>query len=160
VAALRTCATASGTASSGNQLSSTPSPRRPANASIRGFSAASITGSRGRVGGKPSLKPSTSWPAVTALIAATAASSRANGSLHRAPNQRSVENLAPAPRPSTKRPPDRSSRVAAVWAITRGGREKTGITPVPSRTRLVVPANVASVVTASWPPTSGTQMPL
>ena len=44
------------------------------------------------------------------------------------------------PRPSTIRPPENSSIVAAVCAIAAGVREKIGTTPVPSRTRSVTEA--------------------
>ena len=51
-----------------------------------------------------------------------------------APYQFSTVILCETPRPSTIRPPENSSIVAAVWAIAAGVREKIGTTPVPSRT--------------------------
>ena len=68
-----------------------------------------------------------------------------------APYQFSTVILCETPRPSTIRPPENSSIVAAVWAIAAGVREKIGTTPVPSRTRSVTDANRARTVSESRP---------
>ena len=52
-----------------------------------------------------------------------------------ASNQFSTVIRCETPRPRTMRPPETSSRVAAVCAIATGVREKIGTTPVPRRAR-------------------------
>jgi hypothetical protein len=69
------------------------------------------------------------------------------------PNQCSTVTWWETPRPSTIRPPDSSSRVAATCAIATGVRAKIGATPVPRRIRSVAVANAASTVKASRPAT-------
>jgi hypothetical protein len=53
------------------------------------------------------------------------------------PYQPSTVTLCETPMPSTIRPPDSSSIVAAVWAVAAGVREYIGSTPVPSLIRSV-----------------------
>ena len=55
-------------------------------------------------------------------------------------NQFSTVTLCETPRPSTMRPLEYSSIVAAVCAVETGVREKIGSTPVPSRIRSVAAA--------------------
>ena len=57
-----------------------------------------------------------------------------------APNQFSTVTWCETPSPSTIRPPENSSIVAAVCAIATGVREKIGTTPVPRRARSVTEA--------------------
>ena len=53
------------------------------------------------------------------------------------PNQFSTVIRCATPRPSTIRPPDSSSMVAAACAVATGVREYMGSTPVPSLRRSV-----------------------
>ena len=57
-----------------------------------------------------------------------------------APYQFSTVTLCETPSPSTIRPPENSSIVAAVCAIVAGVREKIGTTPVPSLIRSLAAA--------------------
>ena len=52
-----------------------------------------------------------------------------------APCQFSTVTRCETPSPSTIRPPENSSIVAADWAMVAGVREKIGTTPVPSLIR-------------------------
>src|SRR5690606_18077760 len=54
-----------------------------------------------------------------------------------------------APRPSQARPPDRASSVLTALIRTAGGRNVTGLTSAPSRTRVERAASHPSVVQAS-----------
>jgi hypothetical protein len=63
----------------------------------------------------------------------------------------------PAPTPSTNRPPDSSSRLAASIAMLPSPRPQTLITPVPICIRLVCTATSASSTDASWPHASATK---
>ena len=58
------------------------------------------------------------------------------------------------PRPSRKRPPERTSSVAAAIAVAAGWRAGICIRPEPSATRSVRPASSPSTETASWPQAS------
>ena len=55
----------------------------------------------------------------------------------------------PAPTPTNARPPDRASRVAAALAVIPAGRKVTGVTSVPSRSRVSSPATRPSVTHGS-----------
>jgi hypothetical protein len=66
---------------------------------------------------------------------------------------------APSPAPTTSRPPESRSSVAASFASFQGRRRASGVTSAPKRTRSVASAMAvsATVVSASsWPP-SGVQ---
>ncbi len=64
-------------------------------------------------------------------------------------NQFSTVTWCEMPSPSTMRPSENSSMVAAAWAIAAGVREKIGTTPVPSRTRSLTDAYAVSRISAS-----------
>ncbi len=55
----------------------------------------------------------------------------------------------PAPTPTNARPPDSASRVAAALAVIPAGRKVTGVTSVPSRSRVSRPATRPSVTHGS-----------
>ena len=65
----------------------------------------------------------------------------------------------PAPRPSSKRPPERSASAAASRARTTGWRKSLFRTRGPTRTRSVAPATIAQAVSGAiapatrWSPT-------
>jgi len=65
------------------------------------------------------------------------------------PYQPSTVTWCETPSPSTIRPPDSSSIVAAVCAVAAGVREYIGSTPVPSLMRPVLQAYAASTVIES-----------
>ena len=67
------------------------------------------------------------------------------------PCQFSTVTRCETPSPSTIRPPEYSSIVAAVCAIVAGVREKIGTTPVPSRIRSLAAAYAISTVSESRP---------
>ena len=56
------------------------------------------------------------------------------------PCQFSTVTRCETPSPRTRRPPEYSSIVAAVWAIVAGVRLKIGTTPVPRRIRSLAAA--------------------
>jgi hypothetical protein len=55
----------------------------------------------------------------------------------------------PVPTPRSRRPPDTTSSVAAIFASRTAGRSGVISTPVPSRMRDVAPAIAASMVSGS-----------
>ena len=81
--------------------------------------------------------------------------SRSNGS----PNARNSTSFQPAPSPSTNRPADASSIVAAIRASRPGGWNAVEATSGPSVTRSVEAASAASVVHTSHGPRSGRPSP-
>ena len=76
-------------------------------------------------------------------------SSRSRAGGNGSPNPRCSRSHQPAPTPTNARPPERTSRVAAALAVTPGGRKVTGVTRVPSRSRVSRPASRPSVTQGS-----------
>ena len=93
----------------------------------------------------------TSRPANIARSAVTYSRISATGCSMCEPNQFSTVTWCDTPMPSTIRPPEYSSIVAACWAVATGVRECIGSTPVPSRIRSVAAAYAIRTVSESRP---------
>jgi hypothetical protein len=128
-----------------------PSAFSTASRSIRPRRAAMTIGT-GCGGGVSSLKPvSVRSPARAgrrnSIVSSTFRRGRSNGIRFQPSTMRSED----APIPSTKRPREASANAAASWASSAGPRWKTPTMPVPSRTRSVQAAAIASGVNPSGP---------
>ena len=93
----------------------------------------------------------------TARTASIVSRSRVAGFSAGAPSQSVRMRRVPVPSPSTKRPPDISSRSSAVTAVSRGERPNAQAIAVPSSMRSVSTAAAASASGPEWLWNSGAQ---